>query len=101
MPKLPKFENEEEAADFFDTNDLADYWDDMVEAEDIVVEVEIPRKQISLRLPLPIIEQLKTMAAKEGVSYQNLIQQWILEKLEVQTFPVQQRGEQAKVAVGS
>ena len=66
MPKLPKFENEEEAAVFFDTNDLADYWDDMVEAEDIVVEVEIPRKQISLRLPLPIIEQLKTMVPKKA-----------------------------------
>ena len=72
----------------------------MVEVENLVVEVEMPRKQISLRLPLPIIEQIKAMATKEGMSYQKLIQQWILEKLEAQTRPIQQRGEQVKAAIG-
>ena len=93
MPKLPKFENEEAAAEFFDTHDLADYWDDMMEVDDIIVEVEIPRKQVLLRLPLPIIEQLKTVAAKEGMSHQSLIQQWILEKLDARTNPIQQHAK--------
>ena len=101
MPKLPQFENEEEAGEFFDTHDLADYWDDMAEIENLVVEVEIPRKQISLRIPLPIIEQIKEMASKEGMSYQKLIQQWILEKLEVQAHPIRKRGEQVEAAVGN
>jgi len=81
MPKLPEFRSEEEAAEFFDTHDLADYWDDMIPVEDVVVEVEVPKKQVSLRLPLSAIERLKTLAASEGVSYQALIQRWVLEKL--------------------
>ena len=82
MPKLPEFKNEAEAAEFFDTHDLADYWDDMAPVENLVVEVEPPQKPVSLRLPLPAIERLKTLAASEGISYQKLIQKWILQKLQ-------------------
>jgi len=82
MPKLPEFRNEEEATEFFDTHDLADYWDDMIPVEDIVIEVEPPKKQISIRLPLSAIERLKTLAVSEGISYQKLIQKWILQKLQ-------------------
>ena len=81
IPKLPDFRSEEEAAEFFDTHDLADYWDDMIPVKDAVVEVEVEKKQVSLRLPLPVIEKLKTLASSEGISYQMLIQRWILEKL--------------------
>jgi len=82
MSKLPQFRNEAEATKFFYTHDLADYWDDMAPVENLVVEVEPPQKPVSLRLPLSAIERLKTLAASEGISYQKLIQKWILQKLQ-------------------
>jgi hypothetical protein len=82
MSKLPEFRNEREMADFFDTHDVSEYWDEMEPVENLKVRV-IPsrKKQVSLRLSAPVVDLLGSVAASEGVSRQALLQRWVEEKL--------------------
>ena len=51
MAKLPTFKNDDAFADFVDTHDMADYWD---EFEDVEVQIERPKKEaITIQLSFP------------------------------------------------
>lgn len=75
------FDSVEEAADFWDTHSLADYWDQTREAE---IEVRAPRREW-----IPLAANLAAQAAErarlEGVSIETLANLWIAEKLNTQT----------------
>ena len=79
MAKLPKFKNDDEFADFVDTHDMADYWD---EFEDVEVKVKRPKKKaITIRLYPYLIAETKRYAAKYGMPYQTLVGQWLAERI--------------------
>ncbi len=82
MAKLPEFKTEEEFIEFFETHDLADYWDEFEEVHDI--EIAIPRpsdKSVAVRLYPDLLDEIKKVAKRKGVSYQVLVQQWLTERL--------------------
>ena len=80
MAKLPKFKNDDEFADFVDTHDMADYWDEFEDVEN--VKVKRPKKKaITIRLYPYLIAETKKMAVKYGMPYQTLIGQWLAERL--------------------
>lgn len=81
--KLPDFEKMslEEIANFWETHDSADYWDQM---EDVTEQVSFKRsagKTVSVRIAQEELKQLKRLAAKRGLGYTTLIRSWIEEKL--------------------
>ncbi len=79
MAKLPTFINDDAFADFVDTHDMADYWD---EFEDVEVQIEHPKKEaITIQLYPYLITETKKVAAKYGMPYQTLIGQWVAERL--------------------
>jgi predicted DNA binding CopG/RHH family protein len=82
MPKkrIPDFKSDEEAAEFWDTHSLADYWDDTQPAEDVEFRLR-PLKQISLRLAPGQIERLKQIAARKGIGYQTMLRMWVTERV--------------------
>ena len=83
MTQLPKFENDEEAAIWFDTHDTAAFMDDMEEI-DFSFNIErtlFPTKPMGVRLRTDYLEAIQQVAERNGVPYQMLIQRWLLEKL--------------------
>lgn len=69
-------------------NIVADYWDshDATEVMDLAAQnrvdfiYEPPVQSISLRLPVPLLTQIKRTAAKLDIAYQALIKLWLADK---------------------
>lgn len=81
MPDIPKFANEKEESEFWDTHDFTDYLGETTPA-DVKFEDARPRKtQISLRLDSETIARLKVLARSRGIGYQTLIRMWVMEQL--------------------
>ena len=77
--KIPEFRTERDAALFWETHDLADFWPDSEAASD--VSFERPRKQVvTLRLERPLIQRLRAIAVKNGIPYSTLIRMWLVER---------------------
>ena len=83
MPKLPKFESDEEIAAWFDKHDSAPYMDDMEENTEKfeVIRTTFATKPVDVRLRSDYLEAIQEVAARKGVPYQILVQTWLLEKL--------------------
>lgn len=76
---IPKhFGSVEEAAEFWDSHDLADYWDLTREAH---FEVDIQRRAFLTALEPQLAKRLTDLARKQGVSTETLINVWLTEKL--------------------
>jgi predicted DNA binding CopG/RHH family protein len=83
MSKLPKFESDEEAADWFDAHDTADYMDSMAQTTDRlnVIRTLFPTRPLDVRLRADHLEAIQTLAEREGIPYQTLIRRWLVERL--------------------
>jgi len=76
---IPKhFKTIEEAAEFWDTHDLADYWDLTREAH---FDVDIQRRVFLTALEPELAKKLVARARQQGVSTETLINLWLSEKL--------------------
>ncbi|HEY77070.1 MAG TPA: hypothetical protein G4O00_13010 [Thermoflexia bacterium] len=81
MGRLPKFKDDREEAEFWDTHDSTEFLEDTEPVEVTFVDARPPKKQISLRLDPDVIERLKAIAARKGIGYQTLIRMWVMERL--------------------
>ncbi len=78
--KMPEWGPDEAIAKFWDTHDIANYWDELEVADD--VKFAKPNKEvISIRLEPVYRQQLKALARKMGVGHSILIRRWVIEKL--------------------
>ena len=69
----------EEAAGFWDSHDLADYWELTEEVED--VEVDLQRRHYLFALAPPLAHRVVQEARRQGVSAETLVNVWLTEKL--------------------
>ena len=76
------FSSIEEAAEFWDTHDLADYWDQTQEVE---IEANIQRRVFLAALEPELARKLAAYARANGVSTETLINVWLTEKLTLAT----------------
>lgn len=82
--KIPKFKNEAAEQKFWATHDSTHYLD-WSRAERISFPNLCPSvKSISLRLPVGMLNDLKTIANKNDVPYQSLIKIFLREKIDEQ-----------------
>jgi predicted DNA binding CopG/RHH family protein len=82
--RLPKFTNEDQEREFWSQHDSADYLD-WRQAERVVLPNLRPSsKTISLRLPKPMVDQLKLLANKRDVPYQSLLKIFVAERLKAE-----------------
>jgi len=72
------FKSIEEAAEFWDTHDLADYWDLTREAQ---FEADIERRVFLIALEPELAKKLTARARSQGVSTETLVNVWLAEKL--------------------
>jgi predicted HicB family RNase H-like nuclease len=77
-PIPPHFESIAEAAEFWDSHDLMDYWDVTREAS---FEVDIQRRVFLTALEPELAKKLTECAHKQGVSTETLINVWLTEKV--------------------
>lgn len=76
--KLPKTDSVQELAKFWDSHDLADFEDQL---EEITEPVFVRSSAIVLRLKPGQTKLVQEIAQAKGVSREELIGQWIAEKL--------------------
>jgi len=72
------FKSVGEAAEFWDSHDLADYWD---LTHEVQFEVDIQRRRFLTALEPELAKKLTARARKQGVSTETLINVWLTEKL--------------------
>ena len=73
LKAVPDFTNEDEAARFWLENDTADYIDWSKAKREIIPNLKLSTKSISLRLPCGLLNHIKILANKKDVPYQSLM----------------------------
>ena len=76
--KLPKTDSIEKLAEFWDTHDLTDFEDEL---EEVTEPVFVRDTTIKVRLKSPEAAAVQRMAQAKGVSQEELIRAWVLQKL--------------------
>ena len=71
MAKIPEFETKEEEREFWTTHSTVDYWDDIEESDDSFKRPKL--KSVSLKLDPGMLEKIKVIAHKRGLSHNALI----------------------------
>jgi predicted DNA binding CopG/RHH family protein len=78
---MPVFESEVEERVFWESHDSTDHVDWSKAQRVRFPNLKPSTKPISLRLPVALLEQIKTEANKRDVPYQSLIKVWLSEKV--------------------
>ncbi len=73
-----------EIGEFWDTHDLADYWD---QTEPVEFEVDIQSEARYYPLESTLAASVAKIAWQRGVSVETLLNLWVQEKLQEQTAP--------------
>ncbi|WP_107668629.1 CopG family antitoxin [Cyanothece sp. BG0011] len=76
--QIPKTDSIEELANFWDSHDLTDFEDQLEEVKDPVFEREA---LISISLQPHEMAKIKEIAKAQGINYDDLIKQWVAEKM--------------------
>lgn len=80
--KIPDFASREEMAKWFDSHDMADYWDELKP-----VKLRFAKRlsqALNIRLDPETLEELRAQAAESGIGATTLARMWILERLKQQ-----------------
>ena len=78
-PLPESFESIKAAAEFWDSHDLSDYWDDTSEAQ---FDVDLERRVILVPLEQQVARKLAEIARQQGISTETLVNVWLSERLQ-------------------
>jgi hypothetical protein len=76
--KLPKTDSIEKLAEFWDTHDLTDFEDEM---EEVSEPVFVRGTAVKVPLESREAEAVEQLAQAKGISREQLVREWVLEKL--------------------
>ena len=79
---IPKFNSYEEEAEFWDTHDVTDYWDDF-EQVDLRFSPDL-KSVLTFPIDAETLDQLQKAASSRGVEIDTLLNSWIHEHLEAE-----------------
>lgn len=82
LKPIPKFESEDEEREFWATHDSTEYVDWSQGRRVSMPSLKPSTKTISLRLPEPLLEDLKMLAHKRDVPYQSLLKIFLAERVQ-------------------
>jgi predicted DNA binding CopG/RHH family protein len=80
--QTPEFRSEDHEREFWATHDSTEYIDWSRAKRQKFPNLKPSLRTISLRLPVSMIEDLKTLANKRDVPYQSLLKVFLAERLE-------------------
>lgn len=75
--KMPEFESVEELVQFFDNNDMGQYFDEMPE---VPFTVDIQRRRFLISVDKQLMKKLAKVAKAQHTSTEQLINAWLEEK---------------------
>jgi CopG antitoxin of type II toxin-antitoxin system len=82
-PCLPAGLSPAEEARWWDEH--RDYWDTVESRDERIGPMPVRRtKPVNLRLPIDMIDQLKSEAARRALPYQTLVRMWLRERLDTE-----------------
>ena len=88
--RIPKhFRSLEEAGAFWDTHDLADYWD---QTEEVPASFRLKRRRHLLAIEQGLARQLHAAAEARGVSPETIANLWLREMLGKARVPFRRKG---------
>ena len=76
---IPQNDSIQELADFWDTHDLTDFEDELEEVDEPVFELPA---QLVVALAPGELETLNALAQSRGISPENLIREWVVERID-------------------
>jgi predicted DNA binding CopG/RHH family protein len=85
MKKIPVFKTEKEEIKFWETHSIADYWDELEEGKDIFKRPKLT--PITLKLDPLVLEKIKILARKRGISYNAYIRYLVAKSVEKEMLP--------------
>lgn len=80
--KIPKFKSEAEEQEFWAAHDSTEYVDWGTAGKALFPDLKPTMKTISLRLPEPMLNNLKALANERDVPYQSLLKMFLKERLD-------------------
>ena len=78
---LPRFANEDAERRFWARHDTADYFDWSHAVRPTLPDLRPSTTAISIRLPVPLLEDLKALANERDVPYQSLMKVFLAEQV--------------------
>lgn len=78
---LPRFASEDQERRFWAEHDTADYFDWSKAARPTMPNLRPSTAAISIRLPVPLLEELKALANERDVPYQSLMKVFLAEQV--------------------
>lgn len=82
LQPIPRFESEDQEREFWATHDSTEYVDWSRARSVSFSRLKPSTRTISLRLPEPLLENLKVLANKRDVPYQSLLKIFLAERIE-------------------
>ena len=76
---IPQTDSIQKLADFWDTYDLTDFEDELEEVDEPVFELSA---QLLVALAPGELETLNALAQSRGISPENLIREWVVERID-------------------
>jgi len=86
---LPKFKNEDEEREFWATHSPLDYFDAENFKRASFPKLKPSLKSISIRLPVGMLAELKTLANKKDVPYQSLAKIYLARQIALERASLQ------------
>jgi predicted DNA binding CopG/RHH family protein len=81
LKEIPKFKNEQEEAEFWQTHDSTEYLDWSQAKQAIFPNLKPTTESISLRLPAPLLARIKELANEKDVPYQSLMKVYLSDRV--------------------
>jgi len=92
LKEIPKFVSEAVERRFWETHDSADYVDWSKAAFVSLPNLKPSTETISLRLPAPLLSDLKALANKRDVPYQSLLKVFVADRVAAEWRSASHRG---------
>lgn len=81
LKPVPRFKSEDQERAFWAKHDVLDYFDFENAVEATFPNLKPTSAHISIRLPMFMLEELKTLANQKDVPYQSLMKVYLAERL--------------------
>jgi predicted DNA binding CopG/RHH family protein len=78
---LPRFASEDQERAFWARHDAADYFDWSRAVRPTLPDLRPSTAAISIRLPVPLLEELKSLANERDVPYQSLMKVFLADEV--------------------
>ncbi|MFI5398686.1 MAG: BrnA antitoxin family protein [Candidatus Binatia bacterium] len=95
---IPHFASEDEEREFWATHDVIDYFDWSRAVEPSFPKLKPSTTAISLRLPITMLEELKSLANARDVPYQSLLKVFLADRLAKEVASRRRPGAGSRVA---